>query len=70
MKEIEVLAFLFHFLKSKVNKKYITDPTPDLFFFLLNRFEALFTELEINQKILGVANFGASITTMEEVFLK
>ncbi|CAH6793032.1 Abca16 [Phodopus roborovskii] len=36
----------------------------------VSRFEALFTDLEINQKTLGIANFGASITTMEEVFLK
>ncbi|XP_051003132.1 phospholipid-transporting ATPase ABCA3-like [Acomys russatus] len=36
----------------------------------VSRFEALFTELELKQKALGIANFGASITTMEEVFLK
>nr|XP_045377110.1 phospholipid-transporting ATPase ABCA3-like isoform X4 [Camelus bactrianus] len=35
-----------------------------------HRFEALFNDLETNQKELGIANFGASITTMEEVFLK
>ncbi|XP_054549775.1 phospholipid-transporting ATPase ABCA3-like isoform X2 [Talpa occidentalis] len=33
-------------------------------------FEALFTDLEKRQKDLGIANFGAFITTMEEVFLK
>nr|XP_048316464.1 phospholipid-transporting ATPase ABCA3-like isoform X1 [Myodes glareolus] len=36
----------------------------------VSRFEALFTTLEMKQKALGIANFGASITTMEEVFLK
>ncbi|XP_055483673.1 phospholipid-transporting ATPase ABCA3-like [Psammomys obesus] len=36
----------------------------------VSRFESLFTELELKQKALGIANFGASITTMEEVFLK
>nr|XP_038957116.1 ATP-binding cassette sub-family A member 3-like isoform X9 [Rattus norvegicus] len=36
----------------------------------VSRFETLFTELEMRQKALGIANFGASITTMEEVFLK
>ncbi|KAL1774688.1 ATP-binding cassette sub-family A member 3-like [Sigmodon hispidus] len=36
----------------------------------VSRFETLFTELETKQKTLGIANFGASITTMEEVFLK
>ena len=33
-------------------------------------FEGLFTELEANKQQLGVASFGASVTTMEEVFLK
>ncbi|XP_047389769.1 phospholipid-transporting ATPase ABCA3-like [Sciurus carolinensis] len=35
-----------------------------------HRFEALFTALENRQKNLGIASFGVSITTMEEVFLK
>uniref|UniRef100_A0A8C6ACI4 ATP-binding cassette sub-family A member 3-like n=1 Tax=Marmota marmota marmota TaxID=9994 RepID=A0A8C6ACI4_MARMA len=35
-----------------------------------HRFEALFDELEKNQKELGIANFGVSITTMKEVFFK
>ncbi|XP_004691779.1 PREDICTED: ATP-binding cassette sub-family A member 3-like [Condylura cristata] len=35
-----------------------------------HRFEALFTDLEKKQGELGIARFGASITTMEEVFLK
>nr|XP_005907719.1 PREDICTED: ATP-binding cassette sub-family A member 3-like [Bos mutus] len=35
-----------------------------------HRFEALFNDLEMKKGELGVANFGASITTMEEVFLK
>ncbi|KAG8513504.1 LOW QUALITY PROTEIN: ATP-binding cassette sub-family A member 3 [Galemys pyrenaicus] len=35
-----------------------------------HRFEALFTDLENKQRELGIARFGASITTMEEVFLK
>ncbi|XP_006893947.1 PREDICTED: ATP-binding cassette sub-family A member 3-like [Elephantulus edwardii] len=34
------------------------------------RFEALFTKLEKKQKELGIASFGASVTTMEEVFLR
>uniref|UniRef100_A0A8D2HD94 ABC transporter domain-containing protein n=1 Tax=Urocitellus parryii TaxID=9999 RepID=A0A8D2HD94_UROPR len=33
-----------------------------------HRFEALFDELEKNQKEMGIANFGVSITTMKEVF--
>uniref|UniRef100_A0A4X2LF32 ABC transporter domain-containing protein n=1 Tax=Vombatus ursinus TaxID=29139 RepID=A0A4X2LF32_VOMUR len=33
------------------------------------RFEELFTELEENQKMLGISSYGASVTTMEEVFL-
>ncbi|XP_043771460.1 phospholipid-transporting ATPase ABCA3-like [Cervus elaphus] len=35
-----------------------------------HRFEALFNVLEMKKEELGIANFGASITTMEEVFLK
>ncbi|XP_037363349.1 phospholipid-transporting ATPase ABCA3-like isoform X5 [Talpa occidentalis] len=35
-----------------------------------HRFEALFTDLENKQRELGIASFGASITTMEDVFLK
>uniref|UniRef100_A0A8D1IGB3 ABC transporter domain-containing protein n=1 Tax=Sus scrofa TaxID=9823 RepID=A0A8D1IGB3_PIG len=34
-----------------------------------HRFETLFTDLEKRRKELGIASFGASITTMEEVFL-
>ena len=33
-------------------------------------FEALFTALEERSKELGIASFGASVTTMEEVFMK
>jgi ATP-binding cassette subfamily A (ABC1) protein 3 len=33
-------------------------------------FEALFTDLEENQGVLGIDSFGASVTTLEEVFLK
>ncbi|XP_055460812.1 phospholipid-transporting ATPase ABCA3 [Psammomys obesus] len=35
-----------------------------------HRFESLFTKLEKKQKELGIASFGASVTTMEEVFLR
>lgn len=34
------------------------------------RFEALFRALETRQHELGVASYGASLTTLEEVFLK
>ncbi|XP_070562934.1 phospholipid-transporting ATPase ABCA3-like [Ptychodera flava] len=33
-------------------------------------FEALFTELESQKADVGIASYGASVTTMEEVFLK
>ncbi|CAG5129798.1 unnamed protein product [Candidula unifasciata] len=36
----------------------------------VSSFEALFSELEQRQKELGISSFGASVTTMEEVFLK
>ncbi|XP_047390358.1 phospholipid-transporting ATPase ABCA3 isoform X1 [Sciurus carolinensis] len=35
-----------------------------------HRFESLFAKLENKQKELGIASFGASVTTMEEVFLR
>uniref|UniRef100_A0A6I8PBH8 ATP binding cassette subfamily A member 3 n=1 Tax=Ornithorhynchus anatinus TaxID=9258 RepID=A0A6I8PBH8_ORNAN len=35
-----------------------------------HRFEALFTELEQKRAELGIASYGASVTTMEEVFLR
>ncbi|NXJ93214.1 ABCA3 protein, partial [Corythaixoides concolor] len=35
-----------------------------------HRFEALFTELEQRREELGIASYGASVTTMEEVFLR
>uniref|UniRef100_UPI00398EE067 phospholipid-transporting ATPase ABCA3 isoform X2 n=1 Tax=Pristiophorus japonicus TaxID=55135 RepID=UPI00398EE067 len=35
-----------------------------------DRFEGLFSELEKKQAELGIASYGASITTMEEVFLR
>ncbi|XP_063082713.1 phospholipid-transporting ATPase ABCA3-like [Cavia porcellus] len=35
-----------------------------------DRFEELFTTLEKRQEELGINDFGASVTTMEEVFLK
>uniref|UniRef100_A0A7N5JBB3 ATP binding cassette subfamily A member 3 n=1 Tax=Ailuropoda melanoleuca TaxID=9646 RepID=A0A7N5JBB3_AILME len=35
-----------------------------------HRFESLFTKLEKQQQELGIASFGASVTTMEEVFLR
>lgn len=37
---------------------------------LVSRFESLFAKLEKQQKELGIASFGASVTTMEEVFLR
>ena len=33
-------------------------------------FENLFTDLEFDQTALGIDSFGASVTTLEEVFLK
>uniref|UniRef100_A0A7M4E1N8 ATP binding cassette subfamily A member 3 n=1 Tax=Crocodylus porosus TaxID=8502 RepID=A0A7M4E1N8_CROPO len=35
-----------------------------------HRFEMLFTELEQKREELGIASYGASVTTMEEVFLR
>jgi len=35
-----------------------------------SQFENLFTDLEQNRKELGIDSFGASVTTLEEVFIK
>jgi len=35
-----------------------------------SQFENLFNDLEQNQQELGIESFGASVTTLEEVFLK
>ena len=35
-----------------------------------SKFEELFNHLEHNQDALGIDSFGASVTTLEEVFLK
>ena len=35
-----------------------------------NKFEELFSQLEDRKKELGIGSYGASVTTMEEVFLK
>ena len=35
-----------------------------------HQFEAMFLNLENKQSELGIASFGASVTTMEEVFIK
>ncbi|KAM6155211.1 phospholipid-transporting ATPase ABCA3-like [Rhynchocyon petersi] len=48
--------------------------TTTLSFFLpkehIQRFGDLFNDIEKNQEELGICSFGASVTTMEEVFLK
>ena len=35
-----------------------------------NKFEELFDTLETNRQKLGIDSFGASVTTMEEVFIR
>uniref|UniRef100_A0A7N5JL92 ATP-binding cassette sub-family A member 17-like n=1 Tax=Ailuropoda melanoleuca TaxID=9646 RepID=A0A7N5JL92_AILME len=36
----------------------------------IHRFPSLFTELELKKVELGIASFGAAVTTMEEVFIR
>uniref|UniRef100_A0A5F9CMR0 ABC transporter domain-containing protein n=1 Tax=Oryctolagus cuniculus TaxID=9986 RepID=A0A5F9CMR0_RABIT len=36
----------------------------------VHRFESLFNDLELKQAELGIASFGASVTTMEDVFIR
>ena len=54
--------------------EFICSPGAELSFILpseaTGKFEELFFELETRRKDLGIASYGASVTTMEEVFLK
>jgi hypothetical protein len=53
--------------RNKLSRKYLRSTSSLWVFF---RFESLFSKLEKKQKELGIASFGASVTTMEEVFLR
>lgn len=35
-----------------------------------HKFEEMFTDIEENKTAYGIASYGASVTTMEEVFLR
>ena len=56
------------------NAKLESNISAELSFVLPNEsssmFEQLFSSLETNKTDLGISSFGASVTTMEEVFLK
>ena len=53
---------------------FICSPAAELSYILpseaTGKFAELFIELETRRKDLGIASYGASVTTMEEVFLK
>ena len=64
-----------NFIKEHIpNSKLETSAGSELTYSLPNEdthlFEGLFADIERQQKQLGIDSFGASITTMEEVFLK
>uniref|UniRef100_A0A8D2E232 ABC transporter domain-containing protein n=1 Tax=Sciurus vulgaris TaxID=55149 RepID=A0A8D2E232_SCIVU len=67
----EVTRLIYHYVPNAILENNIG---AELSFILpkeyVNRFEALFTELENHGVKLGIASFGASVTTMEEVFLQ
>ncbi|XP_040134032.1 phospholipid-transporting ATPase ABCA3-like [Ictidomys tridecemlineatus] len=67
----EIACLIYHYVPSAILENNIG---AELSFILpkeyVNRFETLFAELENHGVKLGIASFGASITTMEEVFLK
>lgn len=69
------VSAISHLIRSHVpNAKLDTSAGTELAYSLPNedtsRFESLFAEIEERQTELGIDSYGASITTMEEVFLK
>nr|KAF6490078.1 hypothetical protein HJG59_010433 [Molossus molossus] len=67
----KISKFMCYHIPSAILEKNIRN---ELSFLLpkdsTHSFEAMFTELEERQKELGIASFGASVTTMEEVFIR
>ncbi|XP_060028822.1 phospholipid-transporting ATPase ABCA3-like isoform X1 [Erinaceus europaeus] len=67
----EISALIYHHVPTA---KLENDVAAELSFVLpkeyTHRFKDLFTELEDRQTDLGIASFGVSITTMEEVFFR
>uniref|UniRef100_G3U398 ABC transporter domain-containing protein n=1 Tax=Loxodonta africana TaxID=9785 RepID=G3U398_LOXAF len=68
-KATEVASLIYNYVPNAILESNIG---AELSFILpkesANRFEDLFTELEDHQVSLGIASYGASVTTMEEVF--
>lgn len=67
----EISRLIYHYVP---NASLESNAGAELSFILpkesTRRFEALFTELELRREELGIASYGASVTTMEEVFLR
>ncbi|KAL7979133.1 hypothetical protein Chor_015157 [Crotalus horridus] len=67
----EISHLIYHYVP---NASLESNAGAELSFILPNesthKFEALFTELELRREELGIASYGASVTTMEEVFLR
>ncbi|KAB1263376.1 ATP-binding cassette sub-family A member 3 [Camelus dromedarius] len=59
-----------NFLGNNYTFSSSSSPSSFLLILILSRFGVLFTDLENRQKELGIASFDASITSMEEVFLR
>ena len=76
VKQPECRVNEIHRLVSKhvPDAKLESDVSAELSFILPHEssahFEELFSTLEKNKSELGISSFGASVTTMEEVFLK
>ncbi|XP_025772505.1 ATP-binding cassette sub-family A member 17-like [Puma concolor] len=67
----KIAHLIYHHIPNAVMQSSIGE---ELTFILpkksMPRFASLFTELEQRQVELGIASFGASVTTMEEVFIR
>ncbi|KAM9208982.1 ATP-binding cassette sub-family A member 17-like [Dugong dugon] len=67
----EIARLIYHHIPNAVLEASIGE---ELTFILpkasRHRFESLFSDLERRQEELGISSFGASVTTMEEVFIR
>ncbi|KAM4813631.1 LOW QUALITY PROTEIN: ATP-binding cassette sub-family A member 17-like [Urocitellus parryii] len=67
----DILFLIYHHIPNAVLESSIRE---ELIFILpkesIHRFESLFTDVEMKQTELGITSFGASVTTMEEVFIR
>uniref|UniRef100_A0A8C5Z6R0 ATP-binding cassette sub-family A member 3-like n=1 Tax=Marmota marmota marmota TaxID=9994 RepID=A0A8C5Z6R0_MARMA len=63
----KISHLIYHHIPNAVMESSVGE---ELIFIFPKEFESLFTDLEMKQTELGITSFGASVTTMEEVFVR